>query len=150
MSNAEAPFSYTAKIHGELFTVRGDDAESFLNNLAWAATNIGQIVEATNLISATSITNEVMHRVPIQATATGVAAASNAWAQPAAPAAPPAFTQASVPAPTCNHGPRTAKSGVGPKGPWRAWFCPAPKGDPTQCEAQWVRQGQPEWATFPA
>lgn len=52
------------------------------------------------------------------------------WATSAAPAA-----NAQPPAPQCNHGEKVYRTGTGSKGPWRAWFCSAAKGDPTQCKA---------------
>lgn len=43
-------------------------------------------------------------------------------------------------APQCQHGGRTHRSGVDKNGkPWAAWFCPAQKGDPTQCDPIWNR-----------
>jgi hypothetical protein len=62
------------------------------------------------------------------------------------PAPAPSFQQATVP--QCAHGPRTARSGSGAKGPWAAWFCPQPKGT-AQCDAIWVKRGTPEWDSFP-
>jgi hypothetical protein len=40
---------------------------------------------------------------------------------------------------SCKHGAMVWKEGVSPKGPWRAWMCPAPKGASDKCEAIWVR-----------
>lgn len=56
----------------------------------------------------------------------------------AAPAVAPAATTG-PPAPICLHGEKVFKSGVGQKGPWRAWFCPSPKGTPDQCKADFLR-----------
>jgi hypothetical protein len=36
--------------------------------------------------------------------------------------------------PSCNHGPRTRRTGTNTRGPWVAHFCPLPKGDPNQCK----------------
>ena len=58
--------------------------------------------------------------------------------QPQAQAAPQQGGQG--PAPTCKHGARTFKSGTGRNGrEWKAWFCPAPKGAPDQCDPEWVK-----------
>lgn len=40
---------------------------------------------------------------------------------------------------TCLHGPMTFRTGTSAKGPWSAYFCPAQKGDPTQCQPQFLR-----------
>lgn len=48
-------------------------------------------------------------------------------------------TPPGVEAKTCAHGQMVYRTGNSPKGgPWRAWFCPAPKGDPNACKPIWV------------
>lgn len=54
------------------------------------------------------------------------------------PATPPSNTAASD-GPVCKHGPRQYKEGMSAKGKWRAWMCPAQKGDPTQCSPDWIK-----------
>ena len=39
----------------------------------------------------------------------------------------------------CKHGHMVFKEGTGAKGPWKGWFCPAPKGTPDQCQPVFVR-----------
>ena len=39
----------------------------------------------------------------------------------------------------CQHGNLVWREGQGPKGPWKGWFCPAPKGTPGQCAPKFVR-----------
>ena len=58
---------------------------------------------------------------------------------PAAAAAAPAG--APGPAPTCQHGTKLYKTGTSASNgrEWKAWFCPAPGNDPTQCAKQWLR-----------
>lgn len=41
--------------------------------------------------------------------------------------------------PVCKHGPKQYKEGMGAKGKWRAYFCPAPKGTPDQCQPEWIK-----------
>lgn len=54
-----------------------------------------------------------------------------------APVAPSSPTSQSS-NPTCKHGERKYKEGIGSnKRPYKAWFCKEPKG-PTQCEAIWA------------
>jgi hypothetical protein len=45
------------------------------------------------------------------------------------------------PAPTCQHGTKLYKEGTSASNgrAWKAWFCPAPGNDPTQCAKQWLR-----------
>ena len=39
----------------------------------------------------------------------------------------------------CVHGSMQLKTGTSAKGPWKAWMCPAAKGDSTKCEPIWIR-----------
>lgn len=41
--------------------------------------------------------------------------------------------------PECRHGRMNFTSGVGAKGPWKAWRCAAPKDMPGKCDPIWVR-----------
>lgn len=43
--------------------------------------------------------------------------------------------------PTCKHGAMTFRSGTSAKTgkEWKAWMCPAPKGTPDQCPADFIR-----------
>lgn len=67
-------------------------------------------------------------------------------AQQFAPAQPPAtqtYGAAAAPAsnaPSCQHGVKVQRTGVGKNGkPWSAWMCPAPRGTADQCEPDWQR-----------
>lgn len=64
-------------------------------------------------------------------------------AQPYQPAAavPAAPAGAPGPAPVCQHGQKLYREGTSAANgrAWKAWFCPAPGNDPTQCAKQWLR-----------
>lgn len=47
--------------------------------------------------------------------------------------------QASIPEGSCKHGVLVWREGQGPKGPWKGYFCPSPKGTPDQCSPKFVR-----------
>lgn len=55
----------------------------------------------------------------------------------------PGATSVASPAPAggnaCRHGAMTFKEGVGSKGPWKAYMCPAPKGAADKCDPIWVK-----------
>ena len=53
MSNAEAPISFTTKIGGDLFTVRGDSVAEFVNNLT-SVVNDERIVDLIGELQAMS------------------------------------------------------------------------------------------------
>lgn len=139
--STEPMHKITVKVGDALRTVQADTHEEFVEQLALAHESLQQCYDL--LVAARAVGN-VAAPAPIQATATAAPVA-----QTAAPSdAPSAFANATVP--QCQHGAKTAKSGASAKGPWRAWMCPAPKGDPSQCAPDWVRRGSPEWNNFPA
>ena len=39
----------------------------------------------------------------------------------------------------CAHGAMVYREGTSAKGPWKAYFCPTPKGTPGQCAAEFQR-----------
>lgn len=134
---------------GTLLNVYGKDEQSIDLGLALLHDRIPMIVELEQTLNGASTVAQVMPLHPQQPVApVAVPAAPAAVATPVPPQPAPSFTQATTP--SCQHGPKTARSGNGAKGPWRAWMCPAPKGTPGQCEPIWVRKGTPEWDTFPA
>ena len=158
MSNQEAPFSYTVKINNQnLFTVRGDDFDSFLGNLVKA----GKVPDVALLLDflegkqheeALSVVQQVFANSTVVETATAPTGVPQT--QTFAPVPPPA-TGAPAPAnsgqaPTCSHGTKSAKKGNGAKGEWKAWMCPAPKGTPDQCPPAWVTKATADWNNFPA
>ena len=56
-------------------------------------------------------------------------------------AAAPAPAGAPGPAPVCQHGSKLYREGTSASNgrAWKAWFCPAPGNDPTQCAKEWLR-----------
>lgn len=52
---------------------------------------------------------------------------------------PAASSSTASDGPVCKHGPKQYKEGMGAKGKWRAYFCPAPKGTPDQCQPEWIK-----------
>jgi len=137
--STEPMHKITVKIGDSLRTIQADTHEEFQVELAKAHDSLQECYDL--IVAARAVDNVAQTPAPVQAQATAQPA-------PAAPAAPAAFTDATVP--QCQHGVKTAKSGTSQKGPWKAWMCPAPKGDPTQCKPEWITRGTPEWNNFPA
>lgn len=131
--STEPMHKITVKIGDSLRTVQADTHEEFVEQLELAH---GSLQACYDLMIAARAVGAVVGET-VQATATAAPAA-----------APAAFANATVP--QCQHGPKTAKTGSSGKGPWKAWMCPAKKGDPTQCSPDWVQRGTPEWNNFPA
>lgn len=147
--STEAPYSYTTKSSaGDLFTVRGENFDDFVANLA-KATGIGSIAQLHSALTgapatldeAVAIVQQTFpgstveaHNAPVQAYA-----AAPAPIQGFAPIAPPAQA---APAPaggqTCQHGPMVLKpAGISQKTgkPYTAfWACQWPDRS-QQCKA---------------
>ena len=135
----EANFSFTTKIGGDLFTVRGNTIDEFKENLvASVVTEIGDHVKS--LQEALQGTVSVQSAVDTATKYLGAVATGKAE-----PSQAPSVSSKSG-GPVCKHGPMTGRSGNGAKGPWKAWMCPSPKGTADQCEPQWVRRDTPDWA----
>ena len=115
MSNTEAPISFTTKINGDLFTIRGDDPGQFMARLEAFIMfpTVKSFVDGFN--GDNSVPEAIANAFP---DATVVNDTSGL--------------------PTCTHGQRVFRKGTGAKGPWQAWFCPAPKGTPDQCKPVFV------------
>lgn len=119
-------YQYSAKTpSGAMLNVRADTPEEFIQALTAALSAVPQQAALESALTAGSVVG-----------AAGVVAP----AQPASRPLPPRPAAANGPAPdpqvqNCMHGQRTFKSGTSAKGAWSAWFCPAPKGDPSQCKA---------------
>jgi len=139
--STEPMHKITVKIGDSLRTIQADTHEEFQVEMAKAHDSLQECYDL--IVAARAVGNVAQTpAAPVQA---------QAAAQPVPPApsgAPESFTTASVP--QCQHGMKTAKSGTSAKGPWKAWMCSAPKGDPTQCKPDWITRGTPEWNNFPA
>ena len=149
----------TVKVVDALRTIQGYTIEEYRLARAELMDELQGDVELVQLAKAVSAAGPLLAHGSSQPSGQG----ATAVAQPVAPvAAPPSdwsptaqttpppspsFAQATVP--QCAHGPRTARSGQGAKGPWKAWFCSQPKGA-QQCDAVWVQRNSPEWNAFPA
>ena len=99
------------------------ELETGLNDLSMVA---ALIKSTSNELSGGSSSTSTVAAVAAQFNATPVAAP--------APAPAPAGA-----APSCKHGPMNYRTGVGERGPWRAWMCPSPKGAVDKCETSWIR-----------
>jgi len=143
----EPRHKFTVKIGDQLRTIQGYTLEEYVearNELIAEMSGDAEVV-ALARAAGTAATLVAGNTVAPAAPMTQ-APPSAAW--PAAPAPAPAVANAT--APQCAHGPRTGRSGTGAKGPWKAWFCPTPKGTPDQCEAIFLNRNSPDWNSFPA
>lgn len=143
--NTEPRHKLTVKVLDALRTIQGYTMEEYQAARDELIADLSKDAEAVALAKAAG------HASPLTVPPVTVAdipdTSQGGWEAPT-PAVVPSFQNATVP--SCAHGPRTAKSGASAKGPWRAWMCPAPKGDPSQCQPDWVTRGTPAWNNFPA
>lgn len=138
--NTEPRHKLTVKVLDALRTIQGYTMEEYQAARDELIADLSKDAEAVALAKAAG------HASPLTVAAIPDTN-QGGWEAPA-PAAVPSFQNATVP--SCVHGPRTAKSGASAKGPWRAYMCSAPKGDPSQCQPDWVTRGTPGWNSFPA
>jgi hypothetical protein len=141
--NTEPRHKMTVKVADALRTIQGYSMDEYRAARDELIDDLAKDLEAVQLAKAIGNAAPLGQGAPVVET---TATPAPAWGEAPTPSA--SFTQATVP--SCQHGPRTAKSGSSAKGPWKGWMCPAPKGDPTQCQPQWVTRGTPEFNNFPA
>lgn len=139
--------SKTAK--GTIVTVRGDSAQELDANLD-AYINLGisakiAIFEADVISGGNDVsTQSAVDLVAQTFGGTVISETPIAQAPSFAPVPPPQATaQPQVGGKTCAHGVMTPRKGTGQKGEWKAYFCPAPKGQ--QCDPAWLNRSMPEW-----
>ena len=148
--NEEPRHKMTVKIADALRTIQGYSMDEYRAARDELIDDLAKDLEAVQLAKAVSVAAPIAQGGPAVAETPFYAppvTEAPAWGDPT-PTPSAAFTQATVP--SCQHGAKVAKSGVGAKGPWKAWMCPSPKGDPSQCTPQWVTRGTPEFNNFPA
>ena len=122
---------------GIIFVVGGNDVDDFKLNLAGVLG--GDTATADQIIDACAALI-----TPASAGGSPAPAGTPADFQQAAANVTKAFPQAQPvvaqgPAPVCAHGQRTYKEGTAASTgrQWRAWMCPAPKGQ--SCPPEWIR-----------
>lgn len=134
---------------GTIFTVRGDTYQEFVSNVnaaidASVEVPIGML--ESSLVASGAVANI--------ATALGGTPMPVADVAPAgfAPVPPPVAAPVAVAAGSagrqCIHGPMTKREGTGQWGPYKAYYCPTPKGTPDQCKPIYIKPNDADWATF--
>lgn len=117
---------------GTLVNVRGDNGDEIRAGLAAVGSLAGDIASTEALLTGAGTAAAVL------AAPTADEAQAQQFQQQAPPQ-PQVPVGGQVAPPTCPHGPRVFKSGVGAKGPWAAYFCSEPKGTPGACDPLWQK-----------
>lgn len=142
---SEANFSFTSKVNGDLFCVRGATPDEFIANLTAVVTN--------ELIDYCLAFQEAAQAAGA-AKQSGVAVAKDVLGARPAPQATPRPAPAPQPAPapvdkpegstpTCAHGQMTWREGLSgpnsknPGTPYKMWACPSPNRN-DQCRPIWA------------
>ena len=131
------------KIGDTLINIRADEPGAFFalieqvvanaDKLAGLGPALSGVAAAAQGLGGQVVQHEATPPAPYQQPV--VTSPAPSTPAPPAPAAPAGST-----APICQHGPMTYRSGTGRNGKaWQAYFCPAPKGAPDQCEPKWIR-----------
>jgi hypothetical protein len=133
--SSEANYSLTIKVNGDLFTVRGDNADAFQQNLVFARDVIADVEALQAAASGKGHARVLEQAFP---TAQPVYA-DDPFAEPAPrPTAPNAFNGLAT-SPTCSHGPmKHMPSGVSKKTgkPYAAFWACTSNDRATQCPAK--------------
>ena len=124
-----APIQYNFKTPaGTLINIRAESPEQLGKLLDTVSERAGLVAEIEELLKNSDLVVKSLGATQVPATS--------------APAAAPAAAGVPEPAgdaPACPHGQRVYRTGVGKRGPWSAYFCPAPKDTPGKCEPQWIK-----------
>lgn len=147
--SVESNFSFTTKVEGDLFTVRGDTFVEFVTHLS-ETSGVSTVNNLLNLLNGLTPQEQVAVATIQAAVPATVVAPQIPQQAPFAPVPPPQAAPIVAGSTSCIHGAMSAKKGNGAKGEWRGWFCPTPKGTPDQCKPQFVQKGSAEWVAFPA
>ena len=118
---------------GTLVNLRSDNLEDFAGYLEWLLGNASAIHSVVAALNAPSAYRPERQQKP----------SYGATPPPAAAPAPQQYSQqpqdSAPPAPSCGHGTRLYKEGVGKNGKaWRAYFCPSTDRS-SQCDPEWVK-----------
>lgn len=130
---------------GSLVTIRGDEPQEFVDRVMDAS--------GVGFALAVSAFEELINEPKYDAVQVVVDTLGAEVIQPPAfaPVAPP-VQQVAQPAGqstrSCAHGVMTKRTGEGQWGPYKAYYCPTPKGTPDQCKPVYVKASDPEWNTF--
>jgi hypothetical protein len=147
VSDSLAAFSFTVKLGGDLFTIRGNTPEEFMAHVQSVVLDPDVIATAQALQEHAVAASKDYN--PVAAAKAGLGAThvatidTPAKAAPAGPApwdtpADPFGSSTTAPAPACEHGPRLWKEGTSKQGkPWKGWFCPN-RDRNNQCKPQWA------------
>jgi hypothetical protein len=138
--NWKVQASYKFGEHGQnLLNVRGGSVEE----LGFHATKLleSETTQTLGALGALLTATQVVESVPTPPQAQGGLGFTPQIPTPVQVQHQPGYQPAATPQapPPCPHGQWQWKTGVGAKGPWKAWMCPAPKGTPGQCEPKWIR-----------
>jgi hypothetical protein len=151
----EKNISVTVKTRrGNLVTFRGDEPEEFVTRVREAlvsdvATTIAALEDfildteatPTDLVvnAFNGVAEEPQQYVPVTPTFAPVP-------PPPGPGIPPSGMGTAVRA--CVHGNMTKREGTGQWGPYKAFYCPTPKGAPDQCKPVYVKPNEADWNNF--
>jgi hypothetical protein len=136
------------KVGADMINVRAADIDEFETKLlAFEERAIGTVVSIQQKIDAA---RNVGASIPV-ATATPPVSATTETVKEQQTWGTPTTTSQTISRPSCQHGQRVGREGNGAKGPWRAYFCPTPKGTPDQCDPMWVdRKDDSAWNSWVA
>lgn len=144
--SSESNYSFTTKVNGQdLFTVRGDSYDEFLNNLT-------QAYNVAGVRTLIDFLNNTTDPVAMVQQAFGATVVADINPTPVVAVVTPTATPTVVSGRTCTHGKMKAMQGVSARDgkAWRGYMCMAEKGAVDKCKNIYITPNTPEWHTFVA
>jgi len=134
--------------NGSLVTIRGDEPEEFVARVqaAVAASLQDAVFAFEELVTESNAVATVINTLGGEVLPPpAVPVSANAQF---APVQPPVNTVTTQLGRSCAHGQMTKRAGEGQWGPYKAYYCPTPKGTPDQCKPVYLKATDPEWNSF--
>jgi predicted RNase H-like HicB family nuclease len=130
---------------GTIFTVRGDTYKEFVNN-------INEAIEGSVEIPVGMLEGNLLSANALSTVTSTLGAVSVEQPAGFAPVPPPTVAPVAAVGGNsqrqCLHGLMTKREGSGQYGPYKAYYCPTPKGTADQCKPIYIKPNDADWATF--
>ena len=126
--STEANYSLTVKVNGDLFTIRGDNAEQFADNLKNVITHdllnfVGAVQETVLADKVPTGLQVIEQAFPNAKPVENFPHPNDSFPETPKPVAVSTFSGAQT-VPMCDHGARKWNEGISKAGnPYKGWFC---------------------------
>ena len=135
------------KAGDELINLRADSGPEMASIIEWVTGNAGDIqavialLKGANTVAGAFPGSQVVQQTAPQAREFQQGQ-QQGWSQQGSQQSQAPVQQQAAPqgdSKVCQHGAMQYREGTSARGPWKAYFCPTPKGTPGQCKAEFIR-----------